>query len=484
MSLAEVFRLHGRFRPTRTALVDAGRRLDFAALDRAVDRFARAAGEAGLGRGRPVGVALSDSADHLIALLGLARLGAVILPVDRRWSDAEIAAVARSFAADRVLVEAHRPGDDPAWLRPDADWFAPAGEAYADAAVGPDSPLLFALSSGTTGTPKGPVITHRQFEARFVSYWVNLGFSAADTYVSATPLYFGGGRGFALGTLFSGATVSMFPPPFAPADLVDHVNDTRATTLFLVPTLLRRILSLPDAAARMPTLRCLISSGSALYPQERAEIRRRITPNLYEMYSSSEGGAVSVLPPEDAAAHGDTVGRPAFRVAVEIVDADDRPVPRGAVGRMRYRGPGVPAEFRGAAPEAFRDGWLYPGDLAEMDDNGFIHLRGRAKDMIIRGGVNIYPGDVEAALLSSGLIAEAAVVGVPHRELGETVVAFVTGFETGDDAGLLDWCRQRLAAYKVPGDVVRIDALPRNAGGKVLKGELLSLYERRQGAPR
>jgi acyl-CoA synthetase (AMP-forming)/AMP-acid ligase II len=480
MSLSEVLRLHARHRGTKPAIVEAGRTIDYGALDRIVDGLCWRFAEAGVRRGDLVGVGLRDHGRHLAVLYALARLGAVILPVDCRWSRAEQESVLRHFGASRVVLERDTAEPPPRALLLGDEWYEESGRAYRDPEVGPDTPLLLSLSSGTTGLPKGPRATHRMFESRFMVYWIDLGFTSQDRFISATPLYFGGGRGFSMAMLYAGATVDMFPPPYEAEALLDHVAETRGTVLFLVPTLLRRLLeAVPHEGVALPTLRRLVSSGSALHADERRAIRARLTPRLYELYASTEGGSVSMLPPGEFEAHSGSVGRPCFRVAVEIVDEAHRPLPPGDVGRLRYRSPASATSYYGAeSGDAFRDGWFYPGDLAMFDAGGYLHLRGRAKDMIIRGGVNIYPGDIESVLLSAAGVADAAVVGAPSPELGEVVVAFVVRSGTDaavDEASLRRLCRDRLAPYKVPERILFVDALPKSSLGKVLKRELIEL---------
>lgn len=475
MPLDVVFRLHRRSRPTKTAIIEGDRRIDYRTLDRLIDGAAHALHAHGIRREMLVGVALRDTAEHLITLLALARLGAVMLPMDCRWQSAEKQGVAAHFAAERVLLEA----DDPAvaeygWTGLEPGWIVESDEPYHDPAVTDDSPLLLSLSSGTTGMPKGPRVTHRQFESRFMVYWINLGLNAQDVYVSVTPLYFGGGRGFNIAMLFAGATVSLLSPRTRMPELAAHVRSVGGTVLFLVPTMIRRLLEEGLPGLALPTLRVLISSGSALHPEERLAIRERLTPNLFEFYSSTEGGGVSVLTPADCELHPDSVGRPAFRVEVEIVDEEHTPLPPGAIGRLRYRSPAsAKSYYRAEGGGAFRDGWFYPGDLARLDEEGYLYLHGRAKDMIIRGGVNIYPQDVERVLSDLPGVREVAVAGAPSREMGEEVAAFLVTDGSVTAEAVVAHCRARLAPYKVPSIVRFVAEIPRNTAGKVLKAALL-----------
>lgn len=475
--LTSVIRIHGRHRPSKPAIVEGGRAIDYATLDAAVDALAHRLARAGIGRGQTVGACLSDSALHLVALLALARMGAIILPMDRRWTGEEKLTMAGHFGADRVLCDGEASCLAANWIGIEEDWPERAGPAYVDDLVGHDTPLLLSLSSGTTGAPTGPLLTHRQFENRFMAYWIDLGLSGDERFVSATPLYFGGGRGFCLGLLHAGATVFMFPPPYKPEELLAHVRSVGASALFLVPTLLRRLLQIEDADISLPSLSVLISSGSALFPEERQAIARRISPNLRQFYSSTEGGAVTVLRQHEAPPDSDTVGRPCFRVEVEVVDGNHRPLPAGEIGLLRYRSPASPAGFHlGDSANAFREGWFYPGDMAMLDEQGFLHLRGRSKDMIIRGGVNIYPGDIERVLLSMPRIADAAVIGVPDAEMGEKVAAYIVAEQPVEEAAVIIYCRTRLASFKVPSILRFVDELPKGNGGKVVKRKLLEAY--------
>ncbi len=483
MNLADALAHHVRARPDRPAVIAGDRVVPYRELDGLVRRWAARLRAEGVAPGDQLGIALRDSIEHLLALYAAARLGAVALPMDWRWTEAEKAAVAGRFRAALALIE------------PDAAPIAglrclPADAGFGDGMPadlafpeGPDCggmPLLVSLSSGTTGRPKGPVVTHQQFLRRFWTHWIDLGLNARETYVSATPMYFGGGRTFCMSLLFSGGTVILFPPPYKPQELAAEIDRRGATSCFLVPTLLRRLLDLDAAqAAPIRRMRLLLSSGAPLHPWERRAIRDRLCAGFHEYYASTEGGGVSLLRPEEMDAHGDSVGRPVFGVEVAILDDDDRPLPPGEVGRLAYRGPGVARGFfedPEADAEAFHDGWFLPGDLAAVDASGFVTLKGRRKDMIIRGGVNIYPAEIESVLLSDPAVAEAAVLGWPARDLGEEVAAFVLprpgGAAAPEPEALRALCAARLAPYKVPRAVFVIEEMPKSSAGKLLKPAL------------
>lgn len=479
MNLADGVEISARNRPDHAAIIEGPRTLNYREFASLVRRTSAHIEALGTEKGDIIGVCLPDTADNLIVLYAIARSGRVILPIDYRWTGEEKRRVAEHFGA--VLVIAERASEPLGNVR-----LAPLDDLWRQAvAVAPEdhvfdvdgeTSLLVSLSSGTTGRPKGPMIAHRHFFRRFMTHWINLGMNSRDRFVCATPLYFGGGRTFSMSLLFAGGTVVMHPPPHEAAGLVAEVERTDATSLFLVPTQLRRLLELPASTlAPLRRLNLLLSSGAPLTAPERKAIREQICPNFCEYYASTEGGGVSLLQPEDQELHGESVGRPVFGVDVEIVGDDDRLLPPGQIGRLRYHGPGVATGyFRDpeASREAFRDGWFYPGDLAEMDESGYIFLRGRSKDMIIRGGINIYPPEIEAILMEHPEVADAVVVAWPSREFGEEVAAFVRNRNPVSPSELIDWCRTRLAAYKRPRQIFLVSEFPKNSSGKVVKSIL------------
>lgn len=472
MTFSERLRQHARYRPGKQAIVEPNRSIDYRTLDRMVDHTAHALAAKGAIRDRLVGLSLSDRAEHLIVLLAMTRIGAVIVPLDPRWTAAETAGVAGNFGADLILTD--RADADPAWtVLTDAD-FGESDAPYDDPEVGLDTAMLLSLSSGTTGMPKGPLVSQGKFIDRFMVYWLDLKLSGQDRFVTATPLYFGGGRGFALAMLWAGGTALLLCPPYQPADLVAFVAEQRGTAMFLVPTLLSRMVeAATPGCLSFPTIDVLISSGSALYPSVAQAVREKLSPNLYQYYSSTEGGGCTVLAPEALAAHPESVGQPCCGVEVEVVDDAHRALPAGATGRLRYRSAASADHYyRGEAGDTFRDGFFYPGDLGAFDAEGFLYLRGRSKDMIIRGGVNIYPGDIEAVLLRHDDVIEAAVVGVPSPDFGEEIAAAVVLRADADCDALRRHCAGVLAKYKVPRFILPFADLPKTSLGKIDKKAL------------
>lgn len=417
----------------------------------------------GVQPGQRVAGALRDTTDHLLLHFAVAGLGAVWVPLDHRWSAAEKAAAIAAFAVSHVIAE------DPPAVLPIATTGATAGG---------DAPWLVSLSSGSTGRPKGALVTHTQMRERFISQWATLGFSATDRFALVSPLCFGAGRSFGMAFLAVGGTVVLRPPPLTPEQLVEAINRSAATAVFLVPTLLRRLVTLPGAGPLFPGLRRLLVSGEPFFPSEVAQFRERLTPNLIGYYASSEGGGISVLQPEEFLTHPDSVGRASFGVELEIVDDDGRTVAPGDTGMVRYRGPGCAQDFldeNGQAAASDAEGWFLPGDLATRDAAGYLRLVGRAKDMILRAGVNVYPAEVERVLREHAAVADVGVVGEPSATHGEQVVACIALQAAATAEQLLAHCRERLAPYKVPSRIVLLAALPKAGMGKTDKKALRAL---------
>jgi acyl-CoA synthetase (AMP-forming)/AMP-acid ligase II len=481
MNLAEAMEIHARATPDQLAVIHGERRITHGEFAARVRTIAGALQAEGVQAGTIIGVCLKDTPEHLVMIYALARIGALMLPMDWRWTEGEKRRLVEHFRAAILFEEDDAPVLDGVHQRGIGTLRLEGDRHGGTVAPGTDLPLLLSLSSGTTGQPKGPSITHQQMLRRFWTHWINLGLNGNDRYVSATPLFFGAGRTFAMSVLFAGGTVVLFPPPFAADALCAEVERVAATSLFLVPTQLRKLLELPaDAVAPMQRLKLLLSSGSPLDPQERHAIRERFCANFIEYYASTEGGGISISNARTQMLHDDSVGRPVFAVEVEVVDDSDTVLPPGQVGRLRYRGPAVATGYYkddDTAGTAFKDGWFYPGDLAEINAEGYIFLRGRSKDMILRGGINIYPAEVEAILRGHPAVIEAAAVGRPSVSMGEDVAAFVTLRSPVSAADLIEWCTRRLAPYKVPREIFAIEELPKTSSGKVLKAELVARLE-------
>lgn len=461
MNLANVIRAHAEQQGNKTAIRFRDETISYAELWGEIEHIASWLLQRGVGVGDRVGLSMAEHPRHLIAHFAVARIGAVIVPMDHRWTGKEKTAAATAFDTRVVMTDEEDLTETTTTLLPDMD------EA--------DSDLLISLSSGTTGRPTGALVTHRNLYERFVSQWHAIGYGKDDCFAVLTPFYFGAGRSFGMSLLAAGGTVLIAPPPMKPPEIIKTLQQEFVTATFLPPTLMRRLFEFHSAGSPplFPNINYMISSGEPLFADEAHEVIEKLCPNLCSYYASSEGGGISVLRAEDFAEHAATVGKPTYKTDVEIVDSDDNDVGTGVVGRLRYRGPGVATrhlDADGIESDAGVGGWFYPGDLAERLDSGHIALRGRDKDVIIRGGVNIYPAEIEAALLAHPHISEAAVIGIEDSARGQVVTAFVATSLGADALG--HFCRESLAPYKVPQDFRILDELPKRSSGKIDKQAL------------
>jgi long-chain acyl-CoA synthetase len=476
MNLSDILRNHARRRPQHVAVISRDRQISYAEFDRGVDAAAGFLFGAGIRQGDIVGVALKDTPEHMAVLFGIARIGAIILPVDRRWTAGEKTRTIEHFQASLILVDegdTTPQGSVPARML-DVSLFD--GQNVKNEVVegaGRNLPLVLSLSSGTTGRPKGPLLTHENFFARFLIYYVSLTLNEHDRFACASPLYFSGSRGFSMCIIYAGATLVLLPPPVSPAVLIREINEYRCTSAFIVPTMLRRLMSeREEDTPCFPDMRVLISTGSALFAEDREKALRKVSGNILNFYGSAEGGGVSVLGPDHAPEERTSAGAIVFGSNVRIVDKDYNEVPRGVIGRISYKSGGTATSFFNdpeASKTAFRDGWYFPGDLGYVSQRGFVFITGREKDLIIRAGVNIYPNEIESALLSHPEIDEAAVVGMPSEELGEEVLAFVVSDREFSQSELREHCAKHLASYKIPTLFRFLTDVPRTSVGKIDK---------------
>ena len=476
MNLASVVRINAANLGQKPAILFEDETLSYADVWRSIEGLAAALQAAGIAPGERVGLAMKDHPMHLLAHYAVARLGAVILPIDHRWTEREKKAAAAIFDAKLVLTDGEAIDGTPT-LALDESVVDTDVSSLPETNEDRDPALLISLSSGTTGTPKGALVTHGNLYERFVSQWTAIGFDSRDCFALVTPLYFGAGRSFGMSMLAAGGTVRIAPPPLTPGEIVNVLKRREVTATFLPPTLLRRLLPLAEGehTPLFPDVDYLLVSGEPLYASEAEECREKICPNLVGYYASSEGGGISVLTSADFAEHAATVGTPTFRTEVQIVDEDGVELPAGKVGLLRYRGPGVAIRFvdsDGQETHAGADGWFYPGDLAEKLASGHIALRGRDKDVIIRGGVNVYPAEIESVLQQHAAIGECAVIGIEDEARGQLVTACIVTSDDVDDSELEAHCAERLAPYKIPSRFLRIDALPKKNSGKIDKQAL------------
>ena len=369
--------------------------------------------------------------------------------------------------------------------------FAEAGGPPAGAA--PEMPAWLFYTSGTTGRPKGATLSHRNLLMMSLSYYADIDqVGPGDSIIHAAPMSHGSGL-YGLPHLARAANhVVPESGGFEPGELLDLIGAWPGASLFAAPTMVGRLVDSPAlAGARLDNLKTLVYGGGPMYRADLERALDKLGPRLVQIYG--QGETPMTITYLSKAMHAET-GHPRYRerlasvgvartdVEVRVVDEDTNPLGPGAVGTVAVRGEVVMAGYwrsPRATAEAIKDGWLDTGDLGSFDADGFLTLKDRSKDLIISGGTNIYPREVEEVLLSHAGVAEASVVGRPHPDWGEEVVAFVVGRpDAAADAAALDrLCLERIARFKRPRHYRFLEALPKNNYGKVLKTALRAMLE-------
>jgi malonyl-CoA/methylmalonyl-CoA synthetase len=425
---------------------------------------------AGLRPGDRLLVSATASVDLAVAHVAALRLGLVVVPVNTAFGAAEIGTVAA--AADPALAVLDDPGRLPGVPSTGVAVDLPGGPAPDLDVAGPDDTALLVFTSGTTGTPKGVPLSHGNLLATSAAIEVAWRWAPGDRLLLALPLFHVHGLGVGLhGTLLAGASAVILPR-FGVDAVLDAIAAARATLMFGVPTMWVR-LAASSRVAELGALRLCVSGSAPLDPSTFAALEAGIGSPVIERYGMTETGML-VSNPYDGDRRAGSVGLALPGVEVRLEEREGAGEP---AGEILVRGPNVFAGYRGGVgADAFAaDGWFHTGDLGRADPDGYLRIVGRAKELIITGGFNVYPRDVEEVLRDHPGVADVAVVGVPDPEWGERVVACVVASDAGATgaAALLAWAAERLAPYKRPREIRFVDELPRNAMGKVVRAALV-----------
>ncbi len=433
--------------------------------------------------------------------LGLAQAGLVMVPLNPRMSAPEAEFILRHCHAEAIVLDETYAAVVASYIdetRPVVISLggSEVGRAYEEelqeasprdlGAVVPEiEPFVIAYTSGTSGRPKGVMISHRSRCLTFSCIAAEVGLHPGSRTVAVAPLYYGAGFAWAFAALYTGGSIAVMPE-FEPEQLLRTLDDARAQGVFLVPTHAHMIRELPETVRRSYKLAELrhFYFNAAPMPQELKIWVASEFPHVgfYEFYGSTEAGNVTALRPEDQLRKLNCAGPPWQLTEVRLIGADGMPVDGPGTGQLFSRSPflmnGYLDDPAATSAATTADGFFTAGDIANVDEEGYLYIVGRADDMIITGGMNVFPRDVEGAILRHGGVAEVAVVGLSSEKWGQEVCAFVVPRkgEHLDAASLDAHCRRELAAYKVPKRYELLEQLPRNSGGKVLLRELRARF--------
>jgi len=495
LNIAAGIREFGASSPGAIAVSDGERNLTYGAVDDRSNRLAQHLLASGVTPGDAVAVLLGNRLEYPEIAAGLAKAGMPMVPVNPRLTAGEVAYILEHSGARALVLDDAHAGvagalDLPLTLSVGGTTLGPAyEEALADARatdpctpVRETDPFCIAYTSGTTGRPKGVLISHRSRCLTFYATALEWGLGPGKRTIAVAPMYHGAGFAFAYAALFTGGSLSMMRA-FDPERLLTMIAADRPDSVFLVPTHAQMLRALgEDAITRTDT-----SSLSTLYfnaapfPQALKTWVLDALPHVgvHELYGSTEAGIVSNLRPADQRRKVSCVGPPWFMTEVRVIDSAGQPAEPGQPGELYSRSPFLMNGYLNDAEATdactTEDGFLTSGDIVRRDDDGYIYIVDRVKDLVISGGSNVYPREVEEVLMAHPAVADAAVIGTPDETWGEAVTAVLVPRQRAADldlAAVEAHCRRSLAGFKVPRLWRTVDTLPRNAAGKVLKTEL------------
>lgn len=508
----EVLARQARKFPDAEALVFKDKRYTYSGLNERVNRLANGLTELGIEKGDKVAVLFTNCMEIVESYFAVFKIGAVAVPLNFRLAARELS-YQLNHSDSKALIFGEAFKDTVASMRPElgnVKHYICTSEKGVEAAINYEEflqrqpagePLVFVsdndpafimYTAGTTGRPKGCVITHKNY---LVGAGIGTNIEAirpeAERFqltvgpyrsLIAIPISHAAGTSVLIGTVFIGGT-AIITDNLAIENLLRLIQDEKVTITLLVPVLWIWILEHPNLKDfDLSSLRTA-AYGGAVMPLEIKERLFETLPDVRfgEAFGQTEASGTTMAKHEDLVKKHGSVGRPRLDVEIRIVDEDDNDVPVGEVGEILYRGPTVMKEYYKnpeATAEAFRGGWFHSGDLVRQDEDGYIYVVGRRKDMIISGGHNIYPEEIEDVLHAHPKILEAAVIGVPDPEWGESVKAIVIPKpgETLTEDEVIEYCKQNLASYKKPKYVQFVGELPKNVIGKVLKTALRERY--------
>jgi long-chain acyl-CoA synthetase len=494
LNVATILREAVAQHPDKPCLLVDGTSVTYADVDRGSALAAAGLLRLGLGRGDVVAVQLENSADFVFCYFGILRAGLTMVPLNPLLREPEVRHVITDSGARALLTSSSRvdevaraAGDLPVFVRGSGE--LPPGchtlaSLYADGAfddvvpTSSEDTAVLLYTSGTTGRPKGAELTHLQLLMNANTSGALFGFGPEDVSLAVVPFFHVYGLSLIGVTVRYASTMTVLPR-FEIATALEVMERDRVSIMFGVPTMYHALLSEDVTDRDLSAFRLAVSGGAAIPGETLREVERRFGVLLLEGYGLSESCATATFNRSKEDRRFLSIGKPIWGVEVRVVDEAGSRLPRGAdhVGELVIRGHNVMKGYLNdpeATALAVRDGWLHSGDLGYEDEDGYLFVVDRKKDLVIRGGYNVYPREIEEVLYSHPGVSAAAVIGKPDPRLGEEVVAVVVrraGVKLGADE-LIAFCKERLAAYKYPREVRFVDEMPLGSSGKILKRAL------------
>lgn len=484
--------------PVKIAAQDRFRAINYADLNARVNQLAHGLLSIGVKRGDGVALSVGNRIEHLEIVFATAKIGALAIPLDVKWKALEMGSTIAALEPKFIIlqedcVQEFENAKALKDLRGVKSVSLSADLSYGgllkghsseepDGHVDEDDPFAVLLTSGTTGFPKGCLATQRTFVFHCINNAIEKGLGAHDKAILSSPIYFNAGRSFTLGIIYYGGTMILHER-FDAEEVLKTIEREKVTYVGAVPVMCERMLHVLESKKYdTRSLRCLAITGGKVHPSVLESLKKHLTPNVYRTYASTDSGQMAISKPGDSVEKANSAGRPVWCVDLRIVDDDGSPVKFGEVGEIICQSPLATHGYY-KNPEAtnasFKDGWFYTGDLGYFDEEGFLFVSGRKKDMVKSGGISIYPLEIESVIYSHPDILEAAVIGVPDPQWGEALKAVIV-LKPGakmQSAELLSFCKEKLSAYKVPKSVEFVESLPHTEVGKVNKVKVREMFQ-------
>jgi long-chain acyl-CoA synthetase len=493
MNVSQHVERAAKFFPEKPAILFEGASLSYRDLNTRIDRLANALAANGVGRGQCVALYLPNIPPFAICYLAAVRIGAIALSINSMYKSEELTYILgdsgsvlvfttgellpnlpldRCPTVKQVVVCEGDPQGHPAL----EEWLQKGSDRRTHADMNPNDPAVLLYTSGTTGFPKGATLSHGNVVSNAWATVHHAGYTREDRMILVLPAFHVFGQNFIMNATFQACATLVLHRRFVPDTVLDSIRRDRVTMFFAVPTIYIALLNLTLPDEVMASVRYEFSAASTMPREISARWTERFGRPVYEGYGLTECSPFACYNHDFRHKFG-SVGTPIENTEIRILDTEDNELPLGQWGEICIKGPGVMQGYWNKPDEtrqALRSGWLHSGDIGMMDDEGYVFIVDRVKDMINVSGFKVWPAEVEQFLYKHPAVQEVAVYGKPHPEKGEMVAAAVVLREDATATGeeIIAYCRTHMAAYKAPAQVDFVAELPKSATGKILKRTL------------